>query len=500
VSEAWFSWGLVVVGGLLVWPLQWRIDAVKPPPPDIVDTLPPADVLPVLACGHGGAAANLLEIEAVNFLIAWLQGGHARLERDHLLRLYEGVVALDPNDPLAVERAAIFLWSLSDSPENANKLIDEALERVPEEHPWRWRLYREKAGIYLMLPNLLHLSHKDPEREKYFREAGRILLRGAHVPNMPPVLIESGERLLRRGLTEREALVEEGLIWARAHQGDPEVSRFAAERLLETQSAVRRLDLEEQDVRRFMATFGRLPRSLEELSERLGVDVSDPMGHGFLLADLSVYAPAQEARVMQRRLETNLRQWYRRHPEGPLPTQEQLGAALLPHLEVIIDEAGVRVVPRPLTPEVARKTRLAHLREERGRRERAYQIALQGDDPIQTEQALDRLQETIDAQIREQLQSTLVAYVEREGHVPADFEQLGVGLAPALGFGFIIADGWVVAPAVDARRLSRLMNGIYAARPNARRVHDLGLQEVPPWLSVAIDSGRREVVVQPQLP
>ena len=67
MQPAWPLWATLLGGALLLFPIQGTLDPLQEEELDLLRTLPPRQVLPLLAFGHPETAADLLEIQATNF-------------------------------------------------------------------------------------------------------------------------------------------------------------------------------------------------------------------------------------------------------------------------------------------------------------------------------------------------------------------------------------------------------------------------------------------------
>lgn len=357
---------VALAGAALLFPLQARLDARRTPPPDVLEVLPPRAILPVLTFGHAQTASNLLEIRATNFLMGWLEGMD-RLRHEHISRLYDAILTLDPRDAGAYRRASTYFFSVADRSDLAREYLERAVDPargVPADHPERWTLFMELASIELMGG----LGAPEAERLERVRRGGELLMRAVGLPGAPPELETFAQRLATRGLSPLEALRYDEQRWLEAAKhGEPAMRAQAERRLVEARAALiaQALQLIADDVARQAGgppadldalwrfvdaamrnqekNGGPVPAPLAVLREH-GVD--DPLGVGFRLEEGRVVAPGVDARRLQRLLEERFLRWRQARP-GEVPTAEHLGLErAAPHLEVHVDEAGVRVVPR----------------------------------------------------------------------------------------------------------------------------------------------------------
>lgn len=340
------EWLVVALGAALLFPLQATIDARKGPPVDLVRALPADSVLPVLALGHRETAADLLELEATNYLMRNMDetGG---LDPRHLERLYGAVLTLDPDHVGAAVKAAVYLSAVAARPRDALALL-ERLERPEEaptttrrrtthpQHPQRWRLAFERGSIHLV--QLAAASSSEAERSREVAAAGAAWLEAAALPGAPPTLADPAERLAKRGLSRLDTLRWEVESWRQQlDEDDPLTREEAARRLRQAESALRA-----EELTAAIARAGRPVRDVEELA-RIGLDVTDPAGVGFLLRNGVVIAPAYEAARLERLLRERAAR--RRERTGELPTPEQVGLKIPDYLEAIVTDEGAWVFP-----------------------------------------------------------------------------------------------------------------------------------------------------------
>lgn len=357
---------VAVAGGALLFPLQARLDRDKAPPPDILEVLPPAPILPVLSFGHRQTAADLLEVRATTFLMRWL-GEMNSLRHEHITRLYDAVLALDPQDPGAHLRAASYYYSVAGRPDLARVYLGRGVARVPRENRHRWRLFLELASIEL----LTDMDAPADVREQRAQAAGHILTGAVGLPGAPADLKDLAERLTVRGLPRLDALRYEEARWLeRSQSGEPEMRAQAQRRLDEARAAlvVEALQQVADDV---AGRLGEPPRDLATLegfasaalrqARRAAKEgaplpdpvrvfdehgLADPLGFGFKVERGRVAAPALEARRLERRLEERFLRWQQERP-GATPTLADLELAAPPaDLEVTVEAAGVSVRPR----------------------------------------------------------------------------------------------------------------------------------------------------------
>lgn len=325
---------------LCLFPLQAALDGSKPPPPDLIAVLPPPRLLPILAFGHRGAAADLLEIRATNFLMRSL-AERPRADKQHLATLYDGVVALDPQDAEAYWRAGVYFFSIADQPDAAAAILQRGLRDVSPSHPRRYMLAYELAAEAIIRA----MDQAPAAREAAVHEAGALLVTTELMPGAPPTLALIGQNLLRRGLSLTQALEYEAQKWREQAEGtsEPQLRARYERRALEAQAELARARLQAQ-VDQWTKDLGAPPASLEQLA-RAGAAVEDPLGVGFRLEGARVVSPAVEALRLERALAGRFDAWRAQHGGG-LPTAAELGVDPPPWLEVHIGDQGVTVRPR----------------------------------------------------------------------------------------------------------------------------------------------------------
>lgn len=352
---------LALAGMAALFPLTAMLDRRRTPPPDIVQVLPPAALVPVLTFGHPSTAADVLEVRATNFLMSFI-GRMNYMRHEHVTRLYDAILALDPRDAGAYRRAAVYQFSVAGRPDLAVLTLQRGLNAVPVEHPERWRLYAELAAIDI----IGGLDLPEAERAERVRRAGKLLL---DAEGVPAELKAIGRHMATRGLSPLESLeFEEQQVWIpRAQSGEPAMRARAKERLAETRAAiiVTALQLAADT---FVERQGRAPQDLRELArfiasglaqhEQHGLrppaflatlrdrGLADPLGYGFRLDGARVLAPALDGARLERHLEPTFLLWCQAHP-GQTPTLADLGSPEVPpHLRVILGPGTLDVRPR----------------------------------------------------------------------------------------------------------------------------------------------------------
>lgn len=337
----------LLLGLPLLFPLVDRIDAHPGEEATVLITLPPDSILPALACGHAESAADLLEIRATNYVFEHLEPGRL-LDPLAVTRTWGALAALDPRDPDLIQRGAVMLGALSDSPDDAIQLLERGIRNVPPEHGRRWRLYFELAAIHLV-----SLGHGDPAaRLEHVRTAGELLQTMAGCEGIPEEARDAwrgqGERLRRRGLDRLDVLKREVELWeARSHEGEPALRERARERKLEAEALLGREQLQRR-LDAYRAQVGRSPTEVAELATPGTTLPEDPLGIGFYVVGERIVAPAAEARALQRTLQQRLELRRRASPGALPPTLEELlppGTVVPPwlHVDLRSDPVSVQV-------------------------------------------------------------------------------------------------------------------------------------------------------------
>ena len=352
------EWGVLAAGVSLLFPVQLAIDARRGEPPNIIQTLPPPALLPVLSFGHRETVADLLEIRATTFLMKRMEK-FSRMDRDQLWLLYSALATLDPHNPDVYRRGAIYLASVANAPGPASTLLRQGLgepdadgavakEFVPPDHKRRWYLLHELAAIHFMM--YANRAETDEERDAHIRQAGQLWIRVGQSPGGPSALEEFGQRFATRGISRLEALEREVKMWmfqAELQAGNELVRSSTERRLAEAQCALKREHL--QGAVDHHAAAGTPVTRLSDLPleplERIGVDLDDPLGFGFFLVDGLVAAPAYEAVRLERQLQIRYAALLARNGEVRR-IEDIYPSAPPPYLEVELVEGQVRVTPR----------------------------------------------------------------------------------------------------------------------------------------------------------
>ena len=451
------AWVVLGVGLGVLFPLQARLDGSKAEEPPIVETLLPAEILPALAVGQGGAAADLLEIQALNFLLERLQ--HVRrLDPKHLEVLYRGIVALDPQDPDAYERGSVLLSSLASRPEQGAALLADGIERVDPRHPRRWRLFLELAGTHI-----ISLASAEPERrEHHVRQAGEILMRVRGLKGAPEGLTEIGRRLATRGLSRLEALQHERQTWVGRTQSGPQaLRREARQRVSILDSALEAVALDAA-ARRFALKGGRPALRLDDLKPP-----QDPAKVGFVLLP---GGDVQSVAYQVSRLEGPLLAAHEQSVQAGEPFV--LDPEVPPYVQVEETDEGVVVEARALTPALQQASRVWAA-------QRAWERTGSREDLAWWR--------------REQLQAAWDRAVE--AGEASSLEALDVApevLEDPFGVGFLVEDGLVCAPGLFAWELERLLSGWRSEDATWREAavgevippHSLGFRGFPSYLEL----------------
>ncbi len=347
---------VALVGVVLLFPLTAGMDQRRPARPDVLATLPPEQLLPLLAFGQRESAADILEVRAVGFLSDRLDR-FLTMDGDHLWALYSAIVALDPQSAGACYRGSMFISSVANRPGAAIQMLsmslgeedpdypfpEGSLLRVPvhPEHPRRWLLYHEQASVYFLM---LRARVDDPEqREALTRRAGELWLLAGSQPSAPQSLMNVGRKLQGSGLTPLQGFEQERLLWEqRSTSGDVLQREKARARLAEATCGRNREAL--QQVYDTVVGRGKTVDDLSKLPIRLEY-LEDPLGVGFLLSAGKVVAPAYEAARLELQLADTFWSWRKAHP-GEIPTEEDfptVKSKLRPYLRMTVAPEGLRI-------------------------------------------------------------------------------------------------------------------------------------------------------------
>ena len=331
-----------LVGALLLFPIQGWIEAVRLPPPNVVEVLPPPAVLPILASGHRESVGDLLEIKAVTFALGSMQPGadFSDQDRDHLFLLYRGVLALDPDNVDAAVRGSILLSAFGWRADASTALLHLARGARAElkgqeiragvsanpAHPRYWRLYYEEAGICISMR--ANEVQNEEDRAAWIRQGGNLWVQAAEHGGAP-VLREVGERLARLGLDPEGLIKRELELWSERYQTAPKDLKPAIERrvrALQSRLACGALTSWVVEAKR----QGRTIRAVAELSPPLPAEAIEcPLGT-FRVYEGQVVAPEAEAELLRQGLNQALNQWRERHPDRGRPTLADLGWVVPP--------------------------------------------------------------------------------------------------------------------------------------------------------------------------
>ena len=110
-------------------------------------------ILPILAAGHRETMADLLEIRATNFVLGTKEPGVAFTDedRDHLWKLYDGILTLDPNDADAGLRGAILMGAFGNRADDCVALAKRTLgEPGVEERLLELQILNKQLHIGIM--------------------------------------------------------------------------------------------------------------------------------------------------------------------------------------------------------------------------------------------------------------------------------------------------------------------------------------------------------------
>lgn len=312
-----------VVGALLLFPLGVLLDHYTPPPPNVVETLPPPKVLPVLASGHRETMAALLELRAVSFVLETMEPGQAFSDedRDHLFLLYQGILTLDPDNVGAAQRGSVLLsafgWRAGASLQLLKMARGEPYSFNGEQYQQRsanpahrlyWRLWFEEAAIYLSMR--ANEVQSEDERNAWVRKAGEAWIKAEEMGASPGLgLREAGERLTRRGLDRAGLLEREQQIWEQRLESSPEEVRPQIEARVKALISLRMamaLD-EHPQVRALAAEAERRGLRVRDLARATSLQLppealTPPSGGAFEIIAGQVVCPEAEAFLLAQSL------------------------------------------------------------------------------------------------------------------------------------------------------------------------------------------------------
>jgi hypothetical protein len=366
--------GLVLLVGVgLLFPLQGAIDKGRSAPLDVLETLPPEPLLPVLAFGHRESAADLLEIRMNNALVRHIDQSE-RVDFEQLQRMYNAILTLDAENADAAWRGAVYLSAVADRPDVAVQLLARSLGEedplVPPDpdayarpavdpgHPRRWVLYHEMAATHFLM--LRERAATAEGKKRHLQRAGELWLLAGQQPGGPEWFTNAGRKLVAQAWSAREAMEHEVRLWEnRASVGSEAQREKARVRLAEARCAHLRERLQEllDGAGRAGHRVVRL-RQLAPLFPQVGIETSDPhalsdldpLGVGYFLRNGRVVAPAYEAARLERDAVDDLVTWLQQHP-GEEPTAAALGLDRPPDfLRFEVSREGIRVrgvLPRP---------------------------------------------------------------------------------------------------------------------------------------------------------
>jgi hypothetical protein len=341
------------------------IDARKPTRGESLLYLPDKRLLQVLACGHGTTLADVAWLRATGYVLDEFKQGKVHIE--YLYELFDAMTELDANFVEAYEAGAIFLSSLAQRPDAAERLLDKGEGRVIDDgktvrrdpaapgrvhprHAKRWRLAYLRASLHLV--SLAGSADTGEEREAEIRKAGRLWLYTAETyPDAPRELKVVGERLREKRYDDRSRAEWEVQIWnERLYTGNEALRAVARKRLDEAQAELDRALLE-LAVRRYIARNGRPPARLDDvIGPAYGMPAmpEDPLGVGFRLEGDRVRARGAEAARIARTLERRIESFREQKGRAPATLAElDPPPALPPDVAVDYDPATGAVNARP---------------------------------------------------------------------------------------------------------------------------------------------------------
>jgi len=327
-----------VFGVLLLFPLSVLLDHYTPPPPNVVQTLPPADVLPVLASGHRESMAAMLELRAVSFVLESMEPGEAfsDADRDHLFLLYQGILTLDPDNAGAALRGSVLLsafgWRADASVNILRMARGEPYTYEGEEyqkrganpaHPAYWKLWLEEAAIYLSMR--ANEVQSEEERSAWVRKAGECWIKAEESGASPGFgLRAAGERLTRRGLDRAGLLQREQEIWSQRLQSSPDEIRPQIEArvraLISLQMAMAlNSDPQVRPLADELARRGARLDDIRRLNLRFPPEaLTPPSGGAFEIIAGQVVCPEAEAFLLEQSLSQSYKRLREIHPERQL--------------------------------------------------------------------------------------------------------------------------------------------------------------------------------------
>lgn len=172
---------IIIVGVLLLYPLQRWIDQITPREVIGDETLYLSGAtVKKMSLGLEGLAADIYWIRTVQYFGRKLlekkrpgsSGASRDIRMDLLAPLLETIVTLDPHYLSAYRFGAIFL------PERDLPAAIALLEKGIRDNPDRWRLYQDLAYIYWQAGN----SATEETRAEYYAKAAEWYEKGSQVP------------------------------------------------------------------------------------------------------------------------------------------------------------------------------------------------------------------------------------------------------------------------------------------------------------------------------
>lgn len=332
---------VLTVALLALFPLTAVLDRFTPTPPNVVQTLPPRSVLPVLASGHRETLAAFLEMRAVAHVLRTMEPGQFSDEdRDHLFLLYEGIMTLDPDDAAAAARGSVLMsaygWRADTSLEillmaRGEPYTFQGVTRQQRSanpaHPDYWRLWFEEAAIYLSMR--ANEVQSDESRAAWVRKAGRAWVLAAD-HGAPRGLREPGERLARRGLDRAGLLEREQEVWEARLASSPEEGRPQIEGRIKALTSLRMAIAlsEHPQVKPLLDALARRRVGLPDI-RALKLDfppelLVPPSGGAFRVVSGQVVSAEAEAFLVQQTLGKALLRWRNANPDST-PTLLDLG-------------------------------------------------------------------------------------------------------------------------------------------------------------------------------
>ncbi|MBL4849910.1 MAG: hypothetical protein JKY65_30650 [Planctomycetes bacterium] len=351
-----------ILGVLALFPIQAALDRNTPTPPNVVETLPPPEVLPVLASGHRETFAAMLEMRAVSFAMDTMLPGEkfTNQDRDHLFLLYLGILTLDQDNVDAAVRGAVLLaafgWRSDVSVELLRVARGEPYQykgktyqqrSANPAHPDFWRLWFEEAGICLSMR--ANEVQTDELRLAWIRRAGELWIKAeeAGAP-LGYGLRLAGENLTRRGLDRRSLLARELELWEPRLASSPaEVRPEIEAHIRAVASLLRAIDLERNPTAaKLIAELKRRGQDLLDV-RALGLpfnpdDLEPPAGGTYRIVNGRVVCAEAEAFLLGNSLSRTLKRRREFHPNVE-PTLVDLGWVVPPFRRPLSHNAVFRL-------------------------------------------------------------------------------------------------------------------------------------------------------------